>query len=284
MSSDFVSSGVSVAVITLLHPLGYSKVLIQLGHEPLAPYLSKELLWRRPRHYYPTVFSYIRHIKRQDGFFGIYRGLVPRILEGIVGSYVTQNVTGYLKKKYPINKDEQGPEVMIFFKHFGMQASQEIAAKSLAIVVSQPLQVIALRMMAQFVGQETLYRNIFASMMEIYENEGIAGFYAGIVPRLIGDALAIILINLVADVLNRYFITEKEYKSYTSAISSLFVTQFTYPFEVVSRNMSVKPARLQAAKDMPDYSGWVDCWNTLKQAGKLKNGSNLFIRFARRDR
>lgn len=39
----------------------------------------------------------VKHIKSQDGFFGLYRGLIPRILEGIVGSIVTQNVTEVLQ-------------------------------------------------------------------------------------------------------------------------------------------------------------------------------------------
>ncbi|XP_061177351.1 mitochondrial carrier homolog 2-like [Saccostrea echinata] len=279
---SFVPSGVSVVIITTLHPLGYAKVLIQLGNEPVPPYLAKSPFWRKPQYYYPNVFQYIRHIKRKDGFLGLYRGLVPRILEGIVGSYVTQSVTEYVKKKYPIDENEEGPEVVIFFKHFALQSSQEVAAKTLAIIASQPLQVIALRTMAQFVGQETLYRNIFVSVMEIYENEGILGFYAGIIPRLIGDALAIVLINLISDFVNRYFITEKEYKAYTAAVSSLFVTQFTYPFELVSRNMSVKPARLLAAQNMPDYTDWLDCWRMLKQNGDLHRGSKMFLRAAKK--
>lgn len=39
----------------------------------------------------------VKHIKSQDGFTGLYRGLIPRILEGIVGSIITQKVTEVLQ-------------------------------------------------------------------------------------------------------------------------------------------------------------------------------------------
>lgn len=35
--------------------------VIQLGHEPLPQYSAKELLWRRTRNYYPSVFSYSKN-------------------------------------------------------------------------------------------------------------------------------------------------------------------------------------------------------------------------------
>ncbi|XP_022292214.2 mitochondrial carrier homolog 2-like [Crassostrea virginica] len=279
-----VSSGVSAVIITALHPLGYAKVLIQLGHEPLAPYTAKDLLWRRTRCYYPSVFSYIKYIKRQNGFMGLYRGLLPRICEGMVGSFVTQNVSEYLRKAYPVkeNSEDTGDaEVVIFLKGFLTQSSKEIVAKFLATIVSHPIHVIALRNMAEFVGNESFYRNPIVSVREIYDNEGLAGFFAGLVPRLLGDALAIMLINFLSEIVNRYFLTKKEQKAYTAAVCSLVVTQFTYPFELVSRNMSVKPARLLAAKNMPDYTGWTDCWSKLKRNGELMRGSNLLIRIVR---
>lgn len=276
-----VPAGVSAVIITALHPLGYAKVLIQLGHEPLPQYSAKELLWRRTRNYYPSVFSYIKHIKSQDGFTGLYRGLIPRIVEGIVGSIVTQNVTEYMKKALPGKEDVEDSEVQIFIKSFGMQTSREVIAKIVATIASHPFHVIALRSMAQFVGKEELYSGPLVSVQEIYNNEGIGGFFAGLIPRLIGDAVAIALINFLSELVNRYLLSEKEHKAYTAAACSLVVTQFTYPFELVSRNMSVKPANLMAARNMPDYTGWTDCWRRLRQNGELSRGSNLFIRVVR---
>lgn len=212
----------------------------------------------------------------------MYRGLIPRILEGIVGSIVTQNVTEYMKKALPGKEDVEDSEVQIFIKSFGMQTSREVIAKIVATIASHPFHVIALRSMAQFVGKEELYSGPLVSVQEIYSNEGIAGFFAGLIPRLIGDAVAIALINFLSELVNRYLLSEKEHKAYTAAACSLVVTQFTYPFELVSRNMSVKPANLMAAKNMPDYTGWTDCWRMLRQNGELSRGSNLFIRVVRR--
>jgi len=38
--------------------------------------------------------------------------------------------------------------------------------------------VIAIRTMAQFVGQETLYGSLKCSVVEIYTDEGILGFFS----------------------------------------------------------------------------------------------------------
>ena len=44
--------------------------------------------------------------------------------------------------------------------------------------MSHVLTVIAIRTMAQFVGEEAVYRNIYVSMVEIYSDEGILGFFS----------------------------------------------------------------------------------------------------------
>ena len=60
---------------------------------------------------YPTFPPLVKYIKRQNGFMGLYRGLLPRILEGMVGSFVTQNVS----------------EVIIFFYIVSIEQGCDIA-------------------------------------------------------------------------------------------------------------------------------------------------------------
>lgn len=38
--------------------------------------------------------------------------------------------------------------------------------------------VMSIRMMAQFAGHETIYNGMWGSMQEIYQNEGVMGFFA----------------------------------------------------------------------------------------------------------
>nr|XP_022295193.1 mitochondrial carrier homolog 2-like [Crassostrea virginica] len=278
--SEVVSYAAGALITTLTHPLGYAKVLIQLGHEPLIPYLSKELISRRERWYYPNILKYLGHIKKRDGFLGLWRGFVPQLTESIVRTYVTHSLTEELKKRYPIKENEDKTEVVVFLKQFGIKTSREVVAKSVAIVCSQPFQVIAIRTMAQFIGEETMYNNIFSSISEIYRLEGFSGFFAGLVPRLIGEAITIALINLLSDLLNEYLVEDKEYRSYTAIACNLAVSQVTYPFVLVSRIMCVNNSGLAAASPpyMMYFANWRDCWTNLKKTGELNRGSSMFWR------
>jgi len=54
--------------------------------------------------------------------------------------------------------------------------------------------------MAQYVGGETIYSswNVFQNAAVIYRGEGVAGFFSGLIPRLIFEATTIAVINSLA--------------------------------------------------------------------------------------
>ena len=64
---------------TLTHPIEYAKVLIQIGHEPVAPRHTKTF-FGKPALALPSVFQYIGYIKKRDGFFGLYKGFAPKLV------------------------------------------------------------------------------------------------------------------------------------------------------------------------------------------------------------
>ena len=68
-------SGVTAAT----HPVDLAKTLIQIGHEPLAPKPTQSI-FGTPKLSLPSSFVYSGHIKKQDGSFGVYRGLVPKLV------------------------------------------------------------------------------------------------------------------------------------------------------------------------------------------------------------
>ena len=70
------------------HPLDLAKTLIQIGHEPIAPKHTKTWLGR-PALALPSVFIYMGHIRRRDGFLGLYRGLGPKLVSMGVSSVVS---------------------------------------------------------------------------------------------------------------------------------------------------------------------------------------------------
>ena len=277
--------GTGALVTATLHPLGFAKVLIQTGYEPLPPKSSVSLFGKESL-VYPNVLQYISHIKKVDGFWGMYRGVFPRVLSGTLGNIVQHNVAEKLKaaatdKKTEKSEGEEEDEVVSWLKNFCFDTTQETISRCCGIVVSHPLHVVTVRCMIQFVGRESAYDTVFGSLREIYNNDGILGFFAGLVPRLIGEILTVWITNFLARLLNRYLVEEKDMKSYTAAACGLVVSHFTYPLTLTSNIMAVNGSGLQGASPprMPRYDSWIDCFSHLHSTGQLKRGASMFWRY-----
>lgn len=276
--------GTGALVTALMHPIGYAKVLIQAGYEPLPPKASVSLFGKESL-VYPNVLQYMSHIKKVDGFWGLYRGVFPRVVSGTIGNIVQHNVGDKLKAWFPQAKaspeEEEGDELMSWLRSFCLETSQETVARCVGIIASHPLQVVTVRCMIQFVGRETEYEGLFSSLGAIYRNDGILGFFAGLVPRLVGEILTVWVTNFLAKLLNRYLVEDKDLRSYTAAACGLVVSHFTYPFTLVANVMAINSSGLKASSppQMPRYESWVDCFSDLNAKGQLKRGSSLFWRY-----
>jgi carrier protein len=278
-------------VATVSHPLAYAKTLIQIGYEPMPPVQSTTLLGK-PVLMYPSVLKYIGHIKRTDGFFGLYRGLGPRLASTFISTYVSNVVSAQLIGQ-PLyaeltGKDdiaEGGKPAQTGLRKLVVDTSCESLARCAGVIASQPFYVIVVRSMCQFVGQETKYSSITSSFSEIYNNEGILGFFSGLVPRLLGELFTIWLANSIMYVINNFVVSgdqpgSKDMKTYSGPFSQLIASQITYPFVLVSTIMAVNDSGLMASSlcEGAIYSGWIDCWSRLSKQAQLKRGSSLFWR------
>lgn len=107
------------------------------------------------------------------------------------------------------------------------------------IIISQPFQVISVRMMAQFIGQESQYTSILGSIREIVASEGLGGLFSGLAPRLITELSCSVLLNGSNYVLGKYLIKDPVGLAYTSALVGLVLQSVFYPFQLVSTCMSV---------------------------------------------
>ncbi|CAH1119629.1 unnamed protein product [Phaedon cochleariae] len=273
---------IRIIVNTVSHPLEYAKVLIQIGYEPIPPRPAKTL-FGKPALKLPNIFEYVKHIKSVDGLSGCYVGLTPKICGNLLSAVTTQRLLDYLE---PPNDDddedsEEEPTEEQKRAKFIRGVKCDVITHTAAIIVSQPFHVITIRMMAQFVGRETKYSGLFGSVREIYQQNGVLGFFGGLVPRLLGDILSLLLASSLTYAINHYIIEEKELKVYTSATMTFLATAITYPFQVVSNCMSVTNSGLMAGspKFMPHYGTWVDCWSDLSSRNQLKRGSSLLIRY-----
>ena len=163
---------------------------------------------------------------------------------------------------------------------------RDVACKVTCVILTQPLQVLALRAMAEFVGGEDkhsggLTMGLYNGAVSIVQESGILGFWSGVVPRALGEAGIIALTSVLTFAINQYVVDDKEFKQYTRHVTNFISGSLFYPLQVTSACMAVSRSGLAAGypPKMPLYTGWVDCLKHLRAQGQMKRGSSLFFRY-----
>uniref|UniRef100_A0A9L0JWB5 Mitochondrial carrier 1 n=1 Tax=Equus asinus TaxID=9793 RepID=A0A9L0JWB5_EQUAS len=249
----FVALGAGVTALS--HPLLYVKLLIQVGHEPMPPTIGTNVLGRKVL-YLPSFFTYAKYIVQVDGKIGLFRGLSPRLMSNAL-STVTR---GSMKKVFPPDEIEQ-------------VSNKDDMKTSLKKVVKE------------FVGREAKYSGVLSSIGKIFKEEGLLGFFVGLIPHLLGDVVFLWGCNLLAHFINAYLVDDSfsqalAIRSYTKFVMGIAVSMLTYPFLLVGDLMAVNNCGLQAG--LPPYSpvfkSWIHCWKYLSVQGQLFRGSSLLFR------
>ncbi|XP_050926962.1 mitochondrial carrier homolog 1 isoform X2 [Lates calcarifer] len=275
--------GAGVTAVT--HPLLYVKLLIQVGHEPLPPTVGTTMFGRRVL-YLPGFFSYAQHIVKVDGKRGLFRGLSPRIVSSAISTMVRSKVK---QVELLSMKDELQTSLRKVVK----ETTHEMIIQCLSRVATHPFHVMSVRCMAQFVGREVKFGGIFSCVMKIFKEEGVAGFYVGLIPHVLGEVLFLWCCNLLAHFINTYAVDESfsqaaAVRSYTKFVMGIAVSVLTYPFMLVADLMAVNNCGLAAGlpPHSPIFKSWLHCWNHLNQKsvrppscqGHLFRGSSFFFR------
>jgi len=268
------------------HPLELSKVLIQLGHEPIAPRNTKSLLGK-PVLAYPSVFQYCGHIRRRDGFLGLWRGVSPRLINVAIQHFAEKKFNELYPPEETGEEDEDELTLEQKQERVLRETLRSIACKVTCVVITQPLHVMALRAIAEFVGNEEKYSGgltlgLYNGAVNILNENGILGFWSGLVPRALGEVGVIAVTAGLSFLVNEFLIKkEKDMKQYTNHITSFLAGSLFYPLQVSSACMAVSRSGLAAGYPpmMPFYTNWLDCLKRLKAEGQLKRGSSLFFRY-----
>ncbi|NWI63179.1 MTCH2 protein, partial [Todus mexicanus] len=312
-----LGSGLTV----LSQPLMYVKVLVQVGYEPLPPTLGRNIFGRQV-YQLPGLFAYAKHIVKVDGRAGLFKGLAPRLCSSAIGTVVHGKVLqdrslsrGGCSPPAASSRLQPGAskqEPVSSLEQVLKETSREMVARSAATLITHPFHVITLRCMVQFIGRETKYSGTLSAFATIYREEGILGFFAGLIPRLLGDILSLWLCNMLAYLINTYALengrrgmgkgprgqpevvarglkvpfllpqvsTMAEMKSYSQAVTGFFASMLTYPFVLVSNLMAVNNCGLAGGllPYAPTYSSWLDCWSQLHREGNMSRGNSLFFR------
>ena len=263
---------------------------MQLGHEPVFPcksysFISNQYLW-----YYPRIFGYTRGIIQERGFLGLYRGVVPSVIEEVVWVFVTEYSTSLLHpvldRLLPDGEIEVNLDDLSTNRNIVMEEAKRCLLASvsecLGVLAARPFAVIATRAIAQHIGQEKVYSSVLQAARHIYNEEGIAGFYSGIVPAMLQCVMQNLILYLVLAALaeaikllpsstmgrdgSRFDLV----RAGSVLLSAYYSFVYSHPLGLVSTLMAVNGSGLAAAT--VHFSGWQDCWNHLRVTGSLFRG------------
>lgn len=280
----------------VLHPFALVRTLIQVGIEPIKPTVHTSYFGRKSLAY-PGLFPYMKHIVKVDGWTGLFRGVVPHatyallvqfstdLLRPPVDKAIGQIIERVAPRGADVPDNEEGArafsyQVRRYFKKFCISAVLGMTS----CTMFHPLKVIAVRAMVQFDGRETVYSNIIGAFQEIYNKEGIGGFFAGLVPLLIGRIGVSFLQNFFSMLLEQamfYWVPEGIYESYR-AFKQVFTTfvagHLMYPYQLVSTMMIVNGSGLNASQfGVEPFDTWRSCYSYLSHCGIRYRGSNIIF-------
>lgn len=103
----------------------------------------------------------MKHIKTVDGLSGCYRGLTPKLIGSVIGVIGSQKVMDRLGLEASAENDDKDECELTdeeSQERFCIALKRDLVLHASGIIIAHPFQVISIRMMAQFVGKETLYR------------------------------------------------------------------------------------------------------------------------------
>ncbi|KAI6650455.1 Mitochondrial folate transporter/carrier-like isoform X2 [Oopsacas minuta] len=126
-------------------------------------------------YYYRNVFDGLNKIWRNEGIFGLYRGYIA----GVIGvSHGVVQIVSYdrlktIYKQYNNNNNINIP----WYVYISLSA----VSKVLAVIPTYPYQVIRFRIQSK----NDLYRGIIQTTVMTARNEGVRGFYKGMLPSIL---------------------------------------------------------------------------------------------------
>ncbi|EFP82557.1 hypothetical protein PGT21_016690 [Puccinia graminis f. sp. tritici] len=181
---DQAVSGIGAGCISVLcmHPLDLLKVKLQVSSKPLlANHISLHATTSAPSLVHSKSLSSLHQIIRNDGFFGLYRGLTPNIV-GNAASW------GFYFMWYSMIKDRMSTDSE--GRNIKLSASQHLFASAssgiMTAMITNPLWVVKTRMFTSRAEDSGAYKNLWDGLVRISKEEGLGGLWKGSVLALIG--------------------------------------------------------------------------------------------------
>lgn len=251
-----VSGGLTSTLI--LHPLDLIKIRFAVNDGRMVSTPTYQGIW--------NAFS---TILRQEGFQGLYRGVTPNLW----GSGSSWGL--YFLFYNGIKVKLQGGD-----NSKALPASTHLLAACeagvLTLFITNPIWVIKTRMCLQYGDNAEIksqnrvrYNGMLDALVKIYRAEGLAGYYKGIFPGILGVSHGALQFMTYEELKNRYNqykkvpittkLTTIEYLSF-AAVSKLTAVSLTYPYQVVRARLQNQHYTYKSSFDCMQqtwrYEGW----------------------------
>lgn len=286
--------GSAAGAAVILHPMVLVRTLIQAGVEPIKPQMRRTYFGTKSLAY-PGIFPYMNHIVRVDGWTGLFRGVVPNVSYELLlkGSseaiekpiHACVNKCMDLVGQHAPDEFKNIQSVEEYYRWYVKRFIVSSIVGTISCAVFHPLKIIAVRSMVQFDGRETLYNNLFKACKEIYSNEGLCGFCAGLAPLLvakIGNHFFVNLFSMFFEQLIHLLLPDLEkmsqvYGAVKQIVVGWSVRYYVYPYHLVSTVMMINGSGLNASHRIraEPFDDWSSCHSFLVQNGLHHNGSYI---------
>ncbi|KAJ5333288.1 uncharacterized protein N7506_007071 [Penicillium brevicompactum] len=272
-SSSFVETlagfTAGVASTLSLHPLDMVKTRLQVDRSSSARLGSSVRIIR-------GIFS------REGGLGAFYRGLTPNVIGNSTSWALYFLCYSRLKEAIGSYRDKRG-QILTSSDYF-------LASGALTSVLTNPIWVIKTRMLSTGSRAPGAYPSFVSGAKQIYNAEGIPGFYRGLVPALFGVSHG--ALQFMAYEQLKLFRSRSKDTGLLgqgpsgaqdlgnidllaiSSLSKVFAGSVTYPYQVIRSRLQTYDARVVYRGALDVFS---QIWTREGLAGFYKGlGPNLF--------